>query len=143
MSDFFKPWHRKSGVVTLAMACAFVAGWVRSDSDRDAVVISIGNLDLVSNSYKGRIAYSAVLSFAISSTRPSPIKFHSEPIDGAFYCGLWVVGNTRRGIALVDGQIHHISIALPLALLTAYLLLSSQRQTSPVNGSESKPDEAP
>jgi hypothetical protein len=30
MSDNFKPWRRKMGVLTLLMACAFSIGWVRS-----------------------------------------------------------------------------------------------------------------
>ena len=30
MRDFFKPWRRKAGVVTLGMACVFMAGWVRA-----------------------------------------------------------------------------------------------------------------
>ena len=28
MSDFFKPWRRKIGVVTLFVACVFAGGWV-------------------------------------------------------------------------------------------------------------------
>lgn len=30
MKEFFKGWRRKVGCVTLAAACLFVAGWVRS-----------------------------------------------------------------------------------------------------------------
>jgi hypothetical protein len=30
MGEFFKPWRRKLGVVTLVLACVFTAGWVRS-----------------------------------------------------------------------------------------------------------------
>jgi hypothetical protein len=35
MRDFFKPWRRKAGCVTLVMACLFAAGWVRSRSFHD------------------------------------------------------------------------------------------------------------
>ena len=31
MREFFKPWRRKIGVVTLVMACVLMAGWVRSE----------------------------------------------------------------------------------------------------------------
>lgn len=37
MRDFFKPWRRKIGVVTLGMACAFAAMWVRSLFAHDSV----------------------------------------------------------------------------------------------------------
>jgi len=30
MGEFFKGWRRKTGVVTLVMACVFTGGWVRS-----------------------------------------------------------------------------------------------------------------
>jgi len=37
MGDFFKPWRRKIDVVTLLMACIFMAGWVRSMSIEDSM----------------------------------------------------------------------------------------------------------
>lgn len=30
MGEFFKPWQRKVGLVTLAWACVFLCGWLRS-----------------------------------------------------------------------------------------------------------------
>jgi hypothetical protein len=30
MGEYFKPWRRKIGVITLMMACVFMGGWVRS-----------------------------------------------------------------------------------------------------------------
>ena len=33
MMEFFRGWRRKVGVVTLAMACVFMVGWVRSLPD--------------------------------------------------------------------------------------------------------------
>jgi len=35
MHTYFKPWRRKIGVVTLILACLFMAGWVRSRSVLD------------------------------------------------------------------------------------------------------------
>ena len=37
MGDFFKPWRRRFGLVTLAMACMFMAAWVRSMSVEDVL----------------------------------------------------------------------------------------------------------
>jgi hypothetical protein len=41
MSDFFHGWRRKAGFVTLLMAIVFMAGWVRSMSGIDVVMILI------------------------------------------------------------------------------------------------------
>ena len=49
MHDFFKPWRRKFGVVTLRLACAFMAGWVRNLTKLDLLflppvcILSSGN----------------------------------------------------------------------------------------------------
>lgn len=37
MGDYFKSWRRKTGVITLCLACAFMGGWVRSFSFWDIV----------------------------------------------------------------------------------------------------------
>ena len=42
MGDYFKPWRRKIGCVTLVLACLFMAGWVRSSFFIEGVVIPIG-----------------------------------------------------------------------------------------------------
>jgi len=42
MGEFFSPWRRKFGVMTLVMACAFMAGWVRSLCHFDNVAIPVG-----------------------------------------------------------------------------------------------------
>lgn len=39
MGEFFKPWRRSFGVVTLGLACLLLAGWVRSLSRRDWIEI--------------------------------------------------------------------------------------------------------
>src|SRR4051794_40257879 len=38
MGEFFKPWRRRIGVVTLLMALVFMGGWLRSHSFVDYVV---------------------------------------------------------------------------------------------------------
>src|SRR4051794_11550216 len=42
MSTFFKPWRRKVGVVTLAMACLLAAGGVRSYAIADSFEFTTG-----------------------------------------------------------------------------------------------------
>lgn len=43
MADFFKPLRRKIGVVTLLMACVFLASWVRSLSMIDWITVGTWN----------------------------------------------------------------------------------------------------
>ena len=40
MGDYFKPLRRKIGVVTLLLACVFMAGWVRSQTIKDEFTIN-------------------------------------------------------------------------------------------------------
>ena len=47
MTGFFKSWRRRIGVVTLMMACLFMAGWVRTFSQEDLVGISFSSQSLV------------------------------------------------------------------------------------------------
>ena len=46
MGEFFKPWRRKLGIVTLVLACVFMGGWVRSYSAHDALNIAGHRLEL-------------------------------------------------------------------------------------------------
>src|SRR6266700_4979357 len=57
MGDYFKPWRRKLGVVTLLLACVFVAGWVRSLSTFDSIAFAnVGRLHIVPlMSHEGRL----------------------------------------------------------------------------------------
>ncbi len=43
MKEFFRSWRRKAGVVTLLMACLFMAGWVRSLSTIDWLTLETWN----------------------------------------------------------------------------------------------------
>ena len=42
MFDYFRGWKRKAGLVTLVMACAFAAGWVRSAFKSDTFCVPCG-----------------------------------------------------------------------------------------------------
>jgi len=41
MGEFFKGWRRKTGVVTLVMACVFMSAWVRSQTTIDIGVLCL------------------------------------------------------------------------------------------------------
>ncbi len=42
MREFFRGWRRKTGCLTLMMACVFMAGWMRSLNHEDAVKLEFG-----------------------------------------------------------------------------------------------------
>jgi hypothetical protein len=44
MREFFKPWRRKFGVATLAVACVFAVGWVRSLTLSDYITVPFGTI---------------------------------------------------------------------------------------------------
>ena len=43
MREFFRGWRRKAGLVTLAMACLLMAGWMRSFVIEDEIFIVFNN----------------------------------------------------------------------------------------------------
>jgi len=62
MGDFFKPWRRKIGVVTLVMACGLAAFWIKSSILHDLLTWNlkttsyyvescVGQMHFVSNSF--------------------------------------------------------------------------------------------
>ena len=48
MGDFFKPWRRKAGCITLLMACVIAMGWIRSQTVADNLTYSTGHHSEVS-----------------------------------------------------------------------------------------------
>ena len=42
MGEFFKPWRRRIGVVTLILACVLMVGWLRSLSTQDTFTVGFG-----------------------------------------------------------------------------------------------------
>src|SRR4051812_38916511 len=79
MSGFFKPWRRKIGVATLAMACLFMVGWVRSQFQCDDLEIPIGAAIYGVESKAGGIDFSRTTSAFANRLRETPI-FLTGPI---------------------------------------------------------------
>ena len=55
MGDFFKPWRRKIGVVTLVMACVMMGGWVRSFGRMELIHICPGRSLFIIGSRNGSL----------------------------------------------------------------------------------------
>ena len=150
MGEFFKPWQRKIGIVTLMMACVFTGLWVRGQAIKDVYQFGNGNgpvFDTVVSSHYGLMwfRYEAIDGSGYSW---NPGWF-AIPIDACsklyssecriVYDVKWHWG--ELGFDFCDSgigdQIHAVhrnipywSIVLPLTANSAFLLLSKPRVTT-------------
>ena len=134
MGDFFKPWRRKIGCVTLLMACLFMAGWVRSISDTDFVHFYCGNNStaLVLSSDRSVVwtkfheeRSHDEMSFPEWDTTRKKVCF-DERFEWKWQWGGFSVGHCHSESSTV-WVIPYWSITIPLMLLSAYLLPSKPR----------------
>ena len=143
MREFFKGWRRKVGCVTLVKACMMTVMWVRSSCIFDSAMLSIGDLRLLfmSNNHKSGVI--------LHKDRPIDIVI-VEVTDGRKIVNFWRFDKSRfesqhfmfkpivAGVGKVfcsDGsRLSEITlmpywvVAIPLTLLSAYLLLSTPRK---------------
>ena len=152
MGEFFKPWRRKIGVFTLLIACAFMTGWIRSSVNFDGIEIVSNKTKCMLSSIRGQIRWFYAHSdqarvekrdirfpsFALTEKHNSEFELrgkHWSLVVGDFRAMgtsvLWGhysdLVQTPGMPVLVDqfiAQIPYWSIVIPLALLSAYLLLS-------------------
>jgi hypothetical protein len=123
MHTFFHGWRRSAGVVLLVVALVLMVGWIRSDIVFDQVVVA-GNL-VISNS--GCLVW---IWMGWHDPDLNILHWYSDtasPFDEDWYLG-------------TDGvRLPYWALAIPLTLLSAYLLLwLPQKQTSPAENSSQK-----
>jgi hypothetical protein len=156
MGQYFQGWRRKIGVASLATACVFMVGWIRSFGVDDYLNAwagrqSVGlkhyyNLwSLVSADgtlFLGRIWYQSPDAAEIDDGERDyrypqwSVSYDSEFPNGDLrfiwhLCGFGVYERcpndpNNGGLRLL---IPYWSIVIPLTLLSAYLLLSKPRQS--------------
>lgn len=124
MMGYFKLRRRKVGVITLVVACVFVAGWVRSNLADDRISFDAFERTISIVSASGGIACESrkfsdiwdALQSRRGSTWDRGVKVASPPINRPQIIPYW-------------------SIVIPLTLLSAWLLLSKPRAkpTTPAN----------
>ena len=144
MKEFFKPWRRKFGVLTLMLACVAVCGWVRSYTTADDIVFLGGKLSYEDvGSFNGSVGWwhhetdggvgfaNKVLQWKafplnefISSDYDLYVTWHLD-VSGFRY-GRYIPTGTFKATCLV---IPYWSLVIPLTFLSAYLLLKKP-QTS-------------
>lgn len=114
MHAFFHGWRRKAAVVTLVLACAVFAMWMRSYCIHDRFcTIESNDVDIIFDSTNG-----AIVAQRLTLTKG-------------------VVGLSFLRTTEDLGKIHYSAVVLPLNLLSAYLLLAPVRKRPPT---ASKPD---
>jgi hypothetical protein len=68
MGDYFKPWRRKIGAMTLVIACAFTAGWVRSTVINDQLFLRNAKQSHCWISSKGRLSWEIFIDAPITGS---------------------------------------------------------------------------
>ena len=155
MGEFFKPWRRKIGLLTLLMACVFMAGWVRSEMKSD----SLGDRSFYGREYHvdsaaGRMEFYRVTPFQIEGSFYWKSKNVTEGMsnEGDLWSGLdvkwrWDFAGCHFG-AFVWDRFHferfivpYWSIVIPLTLLSAFLFLSTPPKSNQTKNTGPKPTE--
>lgn len=141
MDEFFSGWRRKTGCVTLVLACVFATGWIRSLSTTDFFHCvsqegSASDLGLSIGGYLGWEYWYDLPRPALRipkwvSSDPMPIHRLAEDHDMTWRVKCWGIE-----IGTVAGDTEFVFvwygwIVVPLTLLSAYLLLSKPRPKKP------------
>lgn len=142
MREFFKPWRRKAGVVTLGLATLLLAMWVRSRIVGEYLEIPIANAAMVVVVSKpGSIGWFYLRSpkrpmdrcwHVISYPTAGRVENFFERRDLNLGYGPTTAGDFEAFRRLGFNHesimtVPHGSIVLPLTLLSAYLLLRKPR----------------
>ena len=141
MWSYFKPLRRKASVVTLVLASGLAAMWVRSEARCDLLGIPIAH-----DTWLYLQSFEHVICFGISSGVDWEFGIlESQGADRAQYLksnryftwyeqwpGFGIAGNDNWPKSLQrEVDTPYWLIVIPLALLSAYLLLSKPRTDKP------------
>ena len=148
MGNYFKPWRRKIGVMTLGLTCLLVMGWVRSFSLTDFVQSEISSQSCV---FLESSAQTIGAGMERANSRNPPIwsiipAWETTPSSGNKPLNViqhfrWNVQWHEFGIGgnyenypnnlLLEVQAPYWSTVIPLTLLSAWLLLVKPRVAIP------------
>jgi len=140
MREFVRGWKRKAGVATLVLTCVFTALWVRSQSVNDQIALTLSRRMLNYGSTAGGIY---ILIFDTEwpyDVKPdwSAVSRDDESIHVSYPLLFeFVQEDDERILTWRALIVSHLSITLPLALMSAYLLFSKPRQ--PKNHTDDTP----
>ena len=118
MGEFFKPWRRKVGLLTLVMACVFANAWVRKLPFDYRIQIEAFKTDL-----------------RIVLQRGAHLSSNTVTTIGPPGITQTVLGGPKDWHNWIVIPIPYWAPVVPLILLSAYLLLSKQRPSREVEPS--------
>lgn len=140
MREFFRPFRRKLGIVALVVACALMVAWIRSVRIFDEFSIKVAGKRLTIDSFHHKV-YVQEGSFGHSLW--SSWTCEDDEIAQAFENQLEAMATVppkthvwRGGPRYKKGwSMNYWSIILPVAVLSAFLLLGKPRRQpkQPVN----------
>ena len=137
---YLKPLRRKIGVVTLIVACVLMGGWLRSTLVKDHLTRDFGDGSTIHAVWydgpcgavarKGSSSSGRVQIRLLQSTVESIHGWAAEGAGWAWYqLGFGVIDERFEGGHLKGWFAHYWSIAIPMTLLSAWLLLSKPRKS--------------
>lgn len=134
MGNYFKPWRRKFGVLTLILACACLGLWVRSGFVGDFIVFSTKKFPFVTITSRLGVLECAWFDDG-SGIRPHA-QWNASAIRRGqkdkhlneallYWWGMPDVNSGGRVLQYgTSFAIRYVTIVVPLTLLCAWLLLS-------------------
>jgi hypothetical protein len=163
MGEFFRGWRRRVGVVTLLMACVFLAGWVRSGMMNDFLATDRSNATYRLGSYGGILNFIREKSPAtfgrfleLSSFEAKGdkhelwakwISWDGHEVHWQWDCGQFHIGagtiigtGTMKTTRVESRILPYWSIVVPLTLISLWLLLSRSRPSTTKNSVEPIPE---
>ena len=155
MAEFFHGWKRKTGVLTLGMACVFAAGWVRNYTVQDMLLIRSDqeHFHLLVSGHDGLIWMKIVDVVGFSTGRPfydTDVADHSDPFEAinAEWKWKWLGFQFGQGEEIFQtpigfSMIPYWAIVIPLTALSAFLLLSKPKRAASKTITEPIADERP
>jgi len=127
MGEFFKGWRRKLGVLTLLMACAITSIWLFNSSTSFAALPRRIQFAYESDAIKITVDETAVTP--VSVTRVVKAEDGSASTITTWEPRIIVIGSQHVTAP-------YLTVVLPLALLSAYLLLVKPRIAKPTKAVE-------
>jgi hypothetical protein len=129
MSEFFRGWRRKTGVLMFVVACMLIVEWAKTRVNADYVTYEMQRGGTVIKSSGGRLSVSAII---LGEFEKYPIwRWTSAPPTAEILRQLG-----RRSV-----EISYAALVIPMTLFSAYLLLSKPRPRKPTEATK-PPDEA-
>ena len=137
MGEFFRGWRRKVGVVTLLIACALMAGWIRSLTHFEGVSLPVERMpNYFIVSWDSSLVW---LTENAGVTGPYP-QFKSRSITGdddrifqsPYYEWRWKWYGFGFGVGTGSSLtvIPYWSVTIPMTLVSVWLLLISRQRQS-------------